>query len=389
MWFLTIDSIHKKYPFFIAKFFRATVTAGVFFEDFSLSRIYPILWHTPLPLSCVCTSPLAFMTIVGLPRSRQGIHFSITQVLFADHMHWRTRVDKQNSRSSGLRFGAGRPPIFPKVRRMFALSRSFKLNTLLASFPRCFAGTLALATLSLPETDPQILERWGFADEVSPGQNISERRILVSNFSVTCNSLREFYTLDWFLHVWALPENRLRRLHVLRDTTQLSCVRWLTSSRSSFQLMITILIRSSRSVVTFTMVDNRLPYIFVPIILLLHSYCTLVFLHSFWTFFTRLFINLTVCTRALFPKTGKPLLVLYEQAFGRVPLVTDWVVASSFKVILAKPSRHSTTGTSILWDFGFSMLFSHSAAWKNSEMYSTVSFFHAYWYRGGNYNCLL
>ena len=27
-------------------------------------------------------------------------------------------------------------------------------------------GHLALATLSLPETDPQILERWGCADEV-------------------------------------------------------------------------------------------------------------------------------------------------------------------------------------------------------------------------------
>ena len=32
-------------------------------------------------------------------------------------------------------------------------------------------GHLALATLSPPETDPQILERWGCADEVhSPGQ---------------------------------------------------------------------------------------------------------------------------------------------------------------------------------------------------------------------------
>ena len=31
--------------------------------------------------------------------------------------------------------------------------------------------------------------------------NISERRILVSNFRVTRNSFREFHTLDWFLHV--------------------------------------------------------------------------------------------------------------------------------------------------------------------------------------------
>ena len=38
--------------------------------------------------------------------------------------------------------------------------------------------------------------------------NISERRILVSNFGMTRNSFREFHTLDWFVHVCTLPENR-------------------------------------------------------------------------------------------------------------------------------------------------------------------------------------
>ena len=33
-------------------------------------------------------------------------------------------------------------------------------------------GRLALATPSLPETDPQILERWGCADEVHLGKYI-------------------------------------------------------------------------------------------------------------------------------------------------------------------------------------------------------------------------
>ena len=33
-------------------------------------------------------------------------------------------------------------------------------------------GHPALATLSLPETDPQILERWGCADEVQLGKCI-------------------------------------------------------------------------------------------------------------------------------------------------------------------------------------------------------------------------
>ena len=35
---------------------------------------------------------------------------------------------------------------------------------------------------------------------------------------------------------------------------------------------------------------------------------------------------------------------LAEQAFWRVPLFTEWVIASSFEVILAKPSRRSTAG---------------------------------------------
>ena len=54
---------------------------------------------------------------------------------------------------------------FPKVRRMLLfdapliLTHFWPASTLLR-------GHLALATLSLPETDPQILERWVYADEV-------------------------------------------------------------------------------------------------------------------------------------------------------------------------------------------------------------------------------
>ena len=47
---------------------------------------------------------------------------------------------------------------------------------------------------------------------------------------------------------------------------------------------------------------------------------------------------------ALF-RTQTTTLGLVEQAFWRVPLFTKWVIASSFEVILARPSRHSTTGT--------------------------------------------
>ena len=60
---------------------------------------------------------------------------------------------------------------FPKVRRMllfhapFVLIHFWPASTLLR-------GHLALATLSLPETDPQILERWGCANEVHLGKCI-------------------------------------------------------------------------------------------------------------------------------------------------------------------------------------------------------------------------
>ena len=121
----------------------------------------------------------------------------------------------------------------------------------------------------------------------------------------------------------------------------MSWARWSTSSRFSFQLMIgvTIHIRSSRSLVKDETVDNKLPYIFVPIILLQHGYCTFAII-LVWDLFTRLFINLTMCIRARFSKSAATL-GLVEQAFWRVPLFTEWVDASSFKVILAGPSLQS------------------------------------------------
>ena len=104
--------------------------------------------------------------------------------------------------------------------------------------------------------------------------------------------------------------------------------------------------------------------------------------------FRRLFINLAMCEWALIIKSTTTL-GLVEQAFWRVPFFTKWVIAISFKVILPRPSRHSTHWDFCLWDFGSSMIFAHSAAWKNSETDLMVNFSHAYSYRGGNCNCLL
>ena len=123
-----------------------------------------------------------------------------------------------NSRSSGLTVDAGRH-LFSEGEKNVALSCSFNLNTFLASFHAasrapCSCHSVILKFWSVGAT----LMRFTWA-------NVSERRILVSNFGVTCNSLCECHTLDWLRHVGALPENRLRRRHVLKYTTQLPCIR--------------------------------------------------------------------------------------------------------------------------------------------------------------------
>ena len=102
-------------------------------------------------------------------RLRQGIHFSITQVLYADHMHRRSRVNK----FSFLRFqtlmqvGTN----FPKVRRMLLCisplvwEHFWPASTLLH-------GHLALATLFPPETGPSNYGALGLRWWGSPGQII-------------------------------------------------------------------------------------------------------------------------------------------------------------------------------------------------------------------------
>ena len=101
-----------------------------------------------------------------------------------------------------------------------------------------------------------------------------------------------------------------------------------------------------------------------------------------------MFINLTMCERALFPKPTTTL-GLVEQAFWRVPFFTEWVFASSLKVILAKPSRRSTTRTSASGTSGsrwLSLILLHERIRRRIWWWN---FFHAYWYRGGNYTCFL
>ena len=59
---------------------------------------------------------------------------------------------------------------FPKVRKMLLYFSPLILEYIWPA-STLLHGHLALATLSLPETDPQILEHWGYVDEVHLGKS--------------------------------------------------------------------------------------------------------------------------------------------------------------------------------------------------------------------------
>ena len=332
---------------FHRKAFRATILLACF-RGLSVKNISNSLTYS-VASSCVCTSPLAVMIIVGL---RDFVKVSISASLKSFLLIICIDAPESTtiSRSWGSRVdGAGRH-LFSEGEKNVALSCSFNLNTFLASFHTASRAPCSCHSVSSCERSSNFgalgLLWWG-----SLGANHSQQRILVSNFSVTCNSFREFHSLAWFLQFWDLPENRVRRLHVLKYTTQLSCVRWSTSSRSSFQLMITILVRSPRSVVTFVKADNRLPCSIMQVILLQHGYCTLVSILS--GPFTRLFIDLTVRTRALCPQ------ICNHSWSCRTSILegATFHKMSYCKFLWGNPCKAIETfyhWDSCLWDFGFS-----------------------------------
>ena len=262
--------------------------------------------------SCVCTSPLAVMTIVALHDFvKVSISASLKSFLLIICID--APESTTNSRSSGLRLDASKHH-FSKGEKNVALSCSFNFNTLLASFhaaSRVPCSCHSVSSWDRPSNFGALgLRWWG-----SPGQIIpSDRfwsRILVWGAIAFVNFTR------WigFCMSELFRKNRLRRLHVPKDTTQMSC---------DFQ----------------------------------HSHCTLVII--LFGPFTRLFINLTMCIRALLSRFA--ITCLAVQAFWRVPLLTEWVDASSFEVILARPSIHSTTGTSASGTSGsrwFSLILLH------------------------------
>ena len=84
MWFLTVDPLVRISV--SSQSFPSDNTAGVFSRTFIVKNISNSLTYT-IASSCVCTSPLAVMTIVGL---HDFVKVSITasfKSFFADHVH--------------------------------------------------------------------------------------------------------------------------------------------------------------------------------------------------------------------------------------------------------------------------------------------------------------
>ena len=96
-------------------------------------------------------------------RRCQSFQFSRIQVLFADCID--VPKSTTNALSSGLRVDGAGTHLFSEGEKNAAL-----FSPLICQYfwptSTLLHGHIALATLSLPETDPQILEHWGSADEV-------------------------------------------------------------------------------------------------------------------------------------------------------------------------------------------------------------------------------
>ena len=225
---------------------------------------------------------------------------------------------------------------FPKVRRML-LFHAPLLNAFLVSLHAASGAPCSCHSVSSWDRSSNF-GALGPRSWSSLGQTHPSEGFWCWIFGVTRNSLCEFHTLDWLPHVLCPSGEQTSAASVLKYATQLLCIRRLTFRRFLSQFLITSLPKFPRSIVTF--IGDRSS--FLPITLLQNSHYTFAIIP--FGLFCRLFINLAMCIRALFPKPTTTLR-LVEQVFWRVPLFTEWIGASSIEVILARPSRQFATGT--------------------------------------------
>ena len=142
------------------------------------------------------------------------------------------------------------------------------------------------------------LRWWGSPGQIIPSDGFWSRMSAWRNTALVNRTHRIGFSM------FELPQNRwrLRRLHILKYGTQLSC---------NFQ----------------------------------HSHCT--FVTILFGPSARLFINMAMRTRALFPKSAS-FFGHVEQSLRRMPFFKEWSCASSCEVILARQSSDFPTWASAL-----------------------------------------
>ena len=124
---------------------------------------------------------------------------------------------------------------FPKVRKMLLY-----LSPLIFRIFLLLHGHIALAIPSLLETDPQILEHWGYADEGHLGKSLQ-----AMDFGLECQ--RDVRRLLWILHIGLVSvclsssakSIKTSAAPYLKYATQLSCTWWVSvQKRSPCSLML-------------------------------------------------------------------------------------------------------------------------------------------------------
>ena len=180
MWFLTVDPF-VRISVFIAKLserqycWRVSRGLSLIVKNISNSLTYT-MW--PLHASALLHWPI--MATVGL-HDFVKVSISVEFKSFLLIMCIDAPESTTNARSSGIRFDAGKH-LFCEGEKNAALFSPSMLEYFRPD-STLLHGHIALATLSLPETDAQILEHWGYADEDYLGKSHSKRWILVLNVS--------------------------------------------------------------------------------------------------------------------------------------------------------------------------------------------------------------
>ena len=165
---------------------------------------------------------------------------------------------------------------FPKVRRMLFYNSPFILGYFWPASTQLHKH-IAFAIPSLPETDPQILELWGYVDVDHLGKSFQ-----AMDLGLEC--LHDVPRLMWIQHIGWVSASLSSSAKSMK-TSAAPCLGYATQLSCNFQ----------------------------------HGHCT--FVTVLLRPFAGLFINLAVCIRALFSKSAS-IHGHVAQAFWRMPFFT-------------------------------------------------------------------